>query len=98
MATRILVSKKLKSEIMLCLGNADDAGATAREQHRATPETPILSPIHRAPKIEVLRLGEETGFFSKFTTFFRKIPKLSAKTARAFAGPAEAFIIPPRRL
>ena len=41
---------------MLCLGNADFAGTTGREPHRATPETPILGPIYRAPKIEVLRL------------------------------------------
>ena len=41
---------------MLCLGNADCAGTTGREPHRATPETPILGPAHRAPKIEVLWL------------------------------------------
>ena len=46
---------------MLCLGNADGAGTAAREvkrrePHRATPETPILGPTHRAPKVEVLRL------------------------------------------
>ena len=41
---------------MPCLGNADCAGATGREPHRATPETPILGPTHRAPKIEVLLL------------------------------------------
>ena len=41
---------------MLCLGNADCAGTTGRKPHRATPETPILGPTHRAPKIEVLRL------------------------------------------
>ena len=41
---------------MLCLGNADCAGTTGREPHRATPETPILGPTHRAPKIEVLWL------------------------------------------
>ena len=50
------MSKKLKSEIILRLGNADCAGTTGREPHRATPETPILGPTHRAPKIEVLRL------------------------------------------
>ena len=53
----------------------------------------VVNPLHSPTS-----LGEETGFFRKFTTFFRKIPKLSAKTALAFAGPAEAFIIPPRRL
>ena len=31
-------------------------GTTGREPQRATPETPILVPIHRAPKTEVLRL------------------------------------------
>ena len=41
---------------MLCLGNADCAGTTGRKPHRTTPETPILGPTHRAPKIEVLRL------------------------------------------
>ena len=41
---------------MLCLGNADCAGTTGRKPHRATPETPILGPTHRTPKIEVLRL------------------------------------------
>ena len=41
---------------MLCLGNADCAGTTGRKPHRATPETPILGPTHRAPKIEVLWL------------------------------------------
>ena len=56
MARRIMVSKKLKSEIIPCLGNADCAGTTGCEPHRATPETPILGPIHRAPKIEVLWL------------------------------------------
>ena len=30
----------------------------AQGQHRATPETPILGPIHRAPKIEVLWLTD----------------------------------------
>ena len=57
MAIRSMVSKKLKSEIILRLGNADCAGTTGREPHRATPETPILGPIHRAPKIEVLWLA-----------------------------------------
>ena len=57
MAIRSMVSKKLEREIMLCLGNADCAGTTGREPHRATPETPILGPTHRAPKIEVLRLA-----------------------------------------
>jgi len=61
MAIRSMVSKKLEREIMLCLGNADCAGTTGREPHRATPETPILGPIHRAPKIEVLRLTHMTG-------------------------------------
>ena len=56
MANRSMVSKKLKSEIILCLGNADCAGTTGLEPHWATPETPILGPIHRAPKIEVLWL------------------------------------------
>ena len=51
-----MVSKKLKSEIIPCLGTADCAGTTGREPHRATPETPILGLIHRAPKIEVLWL------------------------------------------
>ena len=56
MARWIMVSKKLKSEIIPCLGNADCAGATGRKPHQATPETPILGTIHRAPKIEVLWL------------------------------------------
>ena len=51
-----MISKKLKSEIIVILGNADCAGTTGREAHWATPETPILDPIHRAPKIEVLWL------------------------------------------
>ena len=42
--------------IILRLGNADCAGTTGREPHGATPETPILGSIHRAPKIEVLWL------------------------------------------
>ena len=46
MAIRSMVSEKLKSEIILGLGNADCAGTTGREPHRATPETPILGPIH----------------------------------------------------
>ena len=53
MAIRSMVSEKLKSEIILRLGNADCAGTTGCEPHWATPETPILGPIHRAPKIEV---------------------------------------------
>ena len=53
MAIRSMVSKKLKGEIILRLGNADCAGTTGREPHRATSETPILGPIHQAPKIKV---------------------------------------------
>ena len=41
---------------MLYLGNAYAAGTTACEPHWATPQTPILGPTHRAPKIEVLQL------------------------------------------
>ena len=68
------------------------------------PKVLIEKPAHNDPSpwAEALALvptqSEETGFSRKFTTFSRKIPKLPAKTARAFAGPAEAFIIPPRRL
>ena len=58
MAIRSMVSEKLKSEIILRLGNADCAGTTGREPDRATPETPILGPIRRAPKIEVLWLTD----------------------------------------
>ena len=54
MAIRRMVSKNPKSEIIPCLGNADCGWTTGRAPHRATPETPILGPIHRAPKIEVL--------------------------------------------
>ena len=57
MALLRMVSMKLKNKIFLRLGDADCAGTTGREPHRATPETPILVPIHRAPKIEVLRLA-----------------------------------------
>ena len=42
--------------------------------------------------------GEETGFSRKFTTFFRKMPKLSAKTARAITRPFSAIYIPAGRL
>ena len=50
---------KLKNKIFLRLGDVDCAGTTGREPERATLETPImiLVPIHRAPKIEVLRLA-----------------------------------------
>ncbi len=47
---------KTQNEITLRLGNADGARTTAQEQHRATPETLILGPTHRAPKMEVIRL------------------------------------------
>ena len=56
MALLRMVSMKLKNKIFLRLGDADCAGTTGREPHRATPETPILGPAHRAPKIEVLWL------------------------------------------
>ena len=52
-----MISVKLKDKIFLRLGNADCASTTGREPERATPETPILVLIHRAPKIEVLRLA-----------------------------------------
>ena len=58
MAIRSMVSEKLKGEIIPCLGNADSAGTTGRKPHRATPQTPILGPIHRTPKIEVLWLTD----------------------------------------
>ena len=61
MALLRMVSMKLKNKIFLRLGDADCAGTTGREPHRATPETPILGPIHRAPKIEVLRLTHMIG-------------------------------------
>ena len=34
------------------------ARTTGRKPHRATPQTPILGPIHRTPKIEVLWLTD----------------------------------------
>ena len=51
---------KLKNKIFLRLGNADCASTTGREPELAAPETPILITIHRAPKIEVLRLANMT--------------------------------------
>ena len=46
MALRRMISVKLKNKIFLRLGNADCASTTGREPQRATPETPILVPIH----------------------------------------------------
>ena len=65
MALLRMVSMKLKNKIFLRLGDADCAGTTGREPHRATPETPILSSIHRAPKIEVLRLANMVRIHAK---------------------------------
>ena len=65
MALRRMISVKLKNKIFLRLGNADCAGTTGREPHRAPPETPILVPIHRAPKIEVLRLANMIRIHAK---------------------------------
>ncbi len=38
------------------LGDADGAGSTGREAHRASPDTPILGTTNQAPEVEIPRL------------------------------------------
>jgi hypothetical protein len=53
MAPLIMVSMKLKNQIIPCLGNADGAKTTSHESHGVSPETPILGPTDRATIIKV---------------------------------------------
>ena len=55
MALRTTVAMKLQNEIIPRLGDADGAGTTGREAHRAPPDTPILGTTNRAPEVQILR-------------------------------------------
>ena len=58
----------------------------------------VLRPVSATSVARGRRQCEETGFSRNFTTFSRKMPKLSAKTARAITRPFSAIYIPAGRL
>ena len=51
-----MLAMKLQNQIIPRLGDADGAGTTGREAHRAPPDTPILGTTNRAPEVEIPRL------------------------------------------
>ena len=67
-----MLAIKLKDEITPRLGDEDCSGTTGCEQHRASPETPILGPTDRAPEVEVLWLTNVV-FFHAQATFVHKV-------------------------
>jgi len=56
MALQTMLAMKLQNQIIPRLSDADGAGTTGREAHRAPPDTPILGTTNRAPEVEIPRL------------------------------------------
>ena len=51
-----MVAMQLQNYIIPRLGDADGAGTTGREAHRAPADTPILGTTNRAPEVEIPQL------------------------------------------